>query len=299
MRNSDVESVKNFVEEIEKFYPQAKEYLANRVGESKRGNCYPTVFYAALKNKKWGVTFPGVFDIKPSAIECPNVVNNELFATALAMKVEYMYKLGNYTYLHWARNYGYLSSHKNDWDTGFEYIRSNKNYEDEDRYLLYIPVTGNGYQFVGSFNTIKTALFVRNRYLYNILKTKRDISGEVPERRLNKYKRLLCAGYFQGLYIDFYSMNRYEVNRMRFIKIFNYVTNICEDETLNNVFTYYLKLFNRELELSDLSLLDENQKVLLQYFKVIHLSSDIVSNIVGISRNERNYVNNFSTKKVV
>lgn len=69
MRNSDVESVKNFVEEIEKFYPQAKEYLANRVGESKRGNRYPTVFYAALKNKKWGVTFPGVFDIKPSAIE--------------------------------------------------------------------------------------------------------------------------------------------------------------------------------------------------------------------------------------
>ena len=140
MRNSDVESVKNFVEEIEKFYPQAKEYLANRVGESKRGNRYPTVFYAALKNKKWGVTFPGVFDIKPSAIECPNIVNNELFATALAMKVEYMYKLGNYTYLHWARNYGYLSSHKNDWDTGFEYIRSNKNYEDEDRYLLYITI---------------------------------------------------------------------------------------------------------------------------------------------------------------
>ena len=94
-------------------------------------------------------------------------------------------------------------------------------------------------------------------------------------------------------------MNRYEINKMRFIKIFNYVTNICEDETLNNVFTYYLKLFNRELELSDLSLLDENQKILLQYFKVIHLSSDIVSNIIAISRNERNYANNFLTKKVV
>lgn len=296
MRNSEVQKVQSFVAEVKEFYPEAKAFLAARIGESKRGNRYPRVFYAELKNKKWGVTFPGVFDIKHSAINCPDVENNELFATAMAMKIESMLILGDYIYLEWARSYGYLRSGKDNWDTGVEYIRTNQQDDYKGKYLLYIPVTGKGYVFIRDYNSIKKAIWDRDQFLYRILQSSEDFAGPVPERRLNKYKRVLCSGYFKSIYLDKTSDNKYEVNREKIAKVFANVAAICEDTLLKGVFSYYQKVFERNVTLDELDLMDSYQKYLTQYFKAINLYDDIFHDVIAIARNERKYFNGAVSK---
>jgi hypothetical protein len=285
MRNNQTNLVDELIDEVSAYYDIAQEYIDTH-DKNFRG-----VYYAALKNGKYGITLKGVFDIGHTAVNCPSKVNNLLFATAWAMKAKDMYDLGPYTYLEWVQHYGYLKKGKEVWDTNVPYVRLNNTMVNERKYLLYIPITGNGYKFIESFSSIKKATLKRNQFLFNILRDGRDFEGEVPVGRLNKYRRLLTAGYFQSIFLEKASFNDYDVNRLKFAKAFGKAKSVCEDEGLKKVFEYYENLFLRNLTIGELQKLPEYQIILMEYFKVIHLYKDTVKNIIAISKHERSYIN--------
>jgi hypothetical protein len=299
MRNSEINLVTNFVEEIMPFMAKAEEYVATHTKK------YPRVYYSKCKNGKYGITLPGVFDISHSANNCPDGYNTLVFATAWSMKVDELLSLGNYTYLEWCKKYNYLNRGNNSWFTGAEYIRLDVSKCTDDspnkEYQLYIPQTGHEYLRVyknkeeKNFTKLKEAIFVRNRYLYNMVMSGKDSYGVLEESRIRKYRRILVKGYFQCAIIyrklDELSREanreRYLHNKETFAKVFANAERFClEDDLLKETFAFYKDLLNGDLSIYRVNEIYTHELRLREYFKAISLFKDTADCIFTITRYE-------------
>lgn len=296
MRNAQTETVMSFVEDVMPFMEAAKEYVNTHTKK------YPSVYFAAQKNGKYGITLPGVFDIKHSANNCPDGYNTLEFATAWAMKVEDLLKYGTYTYLEWCQKYNYLNrENSKKWYTNAEYIRIDTTKPTKE-YALYIPQTGHEYQKVKAskdtpnYLSLKKALYRRNQILYSMIMSGKDLYGVISPSKIKKLSRVLTKGYFQSAFVSTYDKTlpkeeryrRYLANMSTFANVFKNAQRFCEDETLVKAFAFYEKLFANNLGIVEYSSLLENEKIIVEYFKAIGLFKSTQNAIIAISRNEKN-----------
>ena len=285
MRNNEYDLIQEFKNDLKPYMETAVDFCSSH--EDKRGHRYPRVYYAKNKNGKYGVTLPGIpeLGITHSANDCPIGLNSVVYATAWAMLIEDLSSKSSMLYLEWCQKYNYLNRHNRDSFTGIEYVRVVPNTrEDSPLYALYIPETGRGYHLIYKdakmgeryYESIKEAIFYRNRELYNLVKRGKDAYGELSVTRKNAYCRILTKGYFQAIILSSVP----EKNCGKFMNAFHNAAQITTDEKLQKCFSYFRNLLaGRVNNIYDVSLYVEYRDILDMYLHTIEIEESVEKSI--------------------
>lgn len=297
MRNNELQKIENWRNDIDKYIDSAKQYIETN---SKR---YPGVYFAKHKSGKWGITLPGVFNVRHSAVNCPAIYSSELHATAWMMKVNELYKMSPYTYLSWCQKYGWLKKGNTLNPTGVTYVHNVQNSE-RPLYEVCIPVEGKGYVRIMKsydepyFYNIKDAIKHRNQVLWKYIHSGRDLNGvTLDKNRIGKFQRELISGYFKGTFLlkEKTDVSReewkdtYNSNKARLANAFaNAARELVEDEPLKETFEFYAQVFDGSICVTEYSKLPIFETRVKEYFKAIDLWKQTQETVYKISRAERN-----------